>query len=144
MRLPTEAEWEYAYRAGTTKAYHGWPAKPEGTNADGEVGEIAWYIYNTCYADGCGTRPVGIKARNGFGLSDMTGNVSEWLADWYGEYTAGSQTDPVGPSGGSGRVVRGGCWFNSTPSFNVRVSMRFDVGAETTNYFIGFRVARNP
>ena len=144
MRLPTEAEWEYAYRAGTTKAYHGWPAKPEGTNADGEVGEIAWYIYNTCYADGCGTRPVGIKARNGFGLSDMTGNVSEWLADWYGEYTAGSQTNPVGPSGGSGRVVRGGCWFNSTPSFNVRVSMRFDVGAETANYFVGFRVARNP
>ena len=144
MRLPTEAEWEYAYRAGTTTAYHGWAANPGGTNNDGEVGAIGWYIYNTCYADGCGTRAVGLKAANGFGLQDMLGNVSEFVSDWYGDYEAGDQANPTGPVSGTQRVIRGGCWFNSTPSFNVRSSFRIGLDPDRRTEFEGFRVARNP
>jgi len=144
MRLPTEAEWEYAYRAGTTTAYHGWAANPGGTNNDGEVGAIGWYIYNTCYADGCGTRAVGLKAANGFGLQDMLGNVSEFVGDWYGDYEAGPQSNPTGPVSGTQRVIRGGSWFNSTPSFNVRSSFRIGFDPDRRTEFEGFRVARNP
>ena len=144
MRLPTEAEWEYAYRAGTTTAYHGWAANPGGTNNDGEVGAIGWYIYNTCYADGCGTRTVGLKAANGFGLQDMLGNVSEFVGDWYGDYEAGPQSNPTGPVSGTQRVIRGGSWFNSTPSFNVRSSFRIGFDPDRRTEFDGFRVARNP
>ena len=93
-RLPTEAEWEYAARAGTTGDRYG--------NLDA----IGWYWNNS----GVRTHPVGQKAPNAWGLHDMLGNVSEWVEDWYGDYPGGTVTDPRGPASGSRRVNRGGGW----------------------------------
>ncbi|MEY3021095.1 MAG: hypothetical protein RIS86_291, partial [Planctomycetota bacterium] len=99
MRLPTEAEWEYAYRAGTTTAYHGWAGQPGWTNDDSLAGTIAWYSSNASSQ----TRPVGGKAANGFGLHDMAGNVHEWVSDWYlsNYYASSPLEDPQGPTSGS-------------------------------------------
>lgn len=94
-RLPTEAEWEYACRAGSTKKRYG------------PLNEIAWYDGNS----GDSTHPVGKKMPNAFGLYDMLGNVWEWCWDWDGEDPAGEVADPVGPAEGSCRVNRGGSWF---------------------------------
>ena len=93
-RPPTEAEWEYAARAGTTGARYG------------ELHSIAWYRDNS----GSETHPVGRKRANAWGLHDMLGNVWEWTGDWYDRYPSGSVTDPQGPSTGSYRVIRGGSW----------------------------------
>jgi formylglycine-generating enzyme required for sulfatase activity len=143
MRLPTEAEWEYAYRAGTTTAFHAMPGYPNGTNDNSLVGNIGWHYYNTCQGGtGCGTRDVGLKAANTFGLHDMAGNVFEWVNDWYGMYQSSPQTNPTGPASGSYRVLRGGTWhFNSN---FLRASARFDFTPSATVPYIGFRVARNP
>jgi formylglycine-generating enzyme required for sulfatase activity len=138
MRLPTEAEWEYAYRAGTTTAFHGWPANPSGTNDDNQLGTIAWFLSNS----GNTTRPVAGKAANGFGLYDMSGNVWEWCQDWYGAYASGAQTNPTGPGSGSFRLLRGGYW--DYESSYCRASYR-NYGTPDDRYFIiGFRVARTP
>ena len=95
-RLPTEAEWEYAARAGTTGARHG------------ELDSVAWHGFNSRYT----RHPVGEKQANAWGLHDMLGNVEEWVADWYGyEYPSGAVTDPQGPDTGSLRVLRGGGWY---------------------------------
>ncbi len=146
MRLPTEAEWEYACRGGTTTAFHGWPANPSGTNDDSQVGNIAWYYFNTCQGgSGCGTRAIGQKAANGFGLHDMGGNVWEWVNDWYGDYSAEPQVNPEGhPTGQYGpyRVLRGGSW-NSYSDF-VRSSYRYGDAPVNSNHFLGFRVSRAP
>ena len=93
-RLPTEAEWEYAARAGTTGKYYG------------DIDSIAWYDNNS----GSKTHTVGSKKPNAFGLYDTAGNVWEWCSDGYGDYSSGSQTDPVGASTGWLRVYRGGGW----------------------------------
>ena len=93
-RLPTEAEWEYAVRAGTTWARYG------------ELDTIAWHGGNS----GSETHRVSQKAANAWGLQDMMGNVFEWCSDWYGDYPTGSVTDPTGPNSGSSRVDRGGSW----------------------------------
>lgn len=110
-RLPTEAEWEYACRAGTTTR---WPF------GDGEecghptwegcrLGDYAWYVYNTCHLQDtwCYAHAVGTKLPNPWGLHDMCGNVWELVQDWYGTYPREPQTDPTGPSSGSLRVLRG-------------------------------------
>jgi formylglycine-generating enzyme required for sulfatase activity len=95
-RLPTEAEWEYAARAGTTGARHG------------SLDAVAWHVGNS----GGTTHPVGQKQANAWGLYDMLGNVWEWTSDWYGSYPGGAVTDPVGASTGSNRVLRGGSWYS--------------------------------
>jgi formylglycine-generating enzyme required for sulfatase activity len=139
MRLPTEAEWEYAYRAGTTTAFHSMPGYPSGTNSDSLLGTIAWYWSNASSQ----THAVGTKAGNGFGLHDMSGNVWEWVKDWYGTYASGAQTDPVGPVSGAYRVFRGGGWNGN--SIYCRASYRgYGVSPGNSDYGLGFRVARTP
>jgi len=138
MRLPTEAEWEYAYRAGTTTAFHGHTGQLSGTNNDSLLGSIAWFSSNA----NSQTRPVGGKLGNGFGLHDMAGNVWEWVNDWYGPYSVGAQTNPQGPSSGTDRVLRGGSWGGG--SNYCRASYRKFNGPAYSNYDGGFRVARTP
>jgi formylglycine-generating enzyme required for sulfatase activity len=142
MRLPTEAEWEYAYRAGSTTAFHGFTGYPNGTNNDTLVGNIAWW--GSCCVGNSGgyTHPVGHKLGNGFGLHDMAGNVWEWVNDWYGSYSAGAQTDPTGPATGSYRVFRGGGWYSTA---NLRASARYYLFTpDNPNLNVGCRAARSP
>ena len=102
-RLPTEAEWEYACRAGTRTRYS-FGDDPVG------LGEHAWYGDNS----GDSTHPVGDKRDNAFGVFDMHGNVWEWCWDWFGDYEARPlMDDPTGPLDGSGRVIRGGSWSDA-------------------------------
>lgn len=143
MRLPTEAEWEFAYRAGTATAFHGFPGFVDGTNSDSLLSNIAWYSQGDCSIGAqCQTRPVGGKPGNGLGLHDMSGNVGEWVADWFGDYPTGPQTDPTGPATGSSRVARGGGWNSSSPF--CRASSRNFAPTSAAYDSIGFRVARNP
>ena len=132
MRLPTEAEWEYACRAGTQTPFY------NGSTDDNTVGAIAWYSPNSSSQ----THAVGGKAANAFGLHDMLGNVWEWVNDWYDTYPSSAQTNPTGPVSASTRVIRGGSWVNVTDS--VRSSYRSDVTPGGTYVYVGFRVARTP
>jgi formylglycine-generating enzyme required for sulfatase activity len=145
MRLPSEAEWEYAYRAGTTTAFHGWPAQPNGTNDDSQVHAIGWIAATICSPGGmCQTRPVGGKAPNGFGLHDMAGNVSEWVGDWWSEtyYAPSPMMSPTGPESGSFRVFRGGSFAWHTDQS--RASRRLAGTPTSASSQRGFRVVRNP
>jgi formylglycine-generating enzyme required for sulfatase activity len=109
-RLPTEAEWEYACRAGSTSDYYWDQSYPPQTTADtAEIIAHAWWWYNSSNE----TQPVATKPANAWGLHDMSGNVWEWCNDWHGNYSSGSQTDPTGPTAGSYRVLRGGSCDNS-------------------------------
>lgn len=100
FRLPTEAEWEFACRGGNNSRGY----KYSGSNY---IDNVAWYDGNS----GDKTHPVATKSPNELGIYDMSGNVWEWCADWYGDYSSGRQTNPKGPYGGSYRVIRGGSWF---------------------------------
>jgi len=137
-RLPTEAEWEFACRAGTTTRFHAMPGFASGTNDDSQVTSIAWFAPNSLGQ----TRPVGQRASNGFGLHDMSGNVAEWVSDWIGAYPATAQTDPTGPASGTRRVLRGG--YRDSSSSDVRSSLRNSHLPSTSGTDIGFRVVRNP
>ena len=123
-RLLTEAEWEYCARSGQRFKYSG----------SDDVDEVAWYCDNSCGE----THPVGLKKPNGFGLYDMSGNVWEWVWDWYGDYSSGTQVDPHGPSRDSFRVHRGGSWFLN-PEY-VRVSFRDGDSPAGRDGSIGFRL----
>ena len=134
-RLPTEAEWEYGARAGTTTdTYAGDLTQPEGN--DPVLNGIAWYNANS----GSRTQPVGQKAPNGFGLHDMLGNVFEWVGDWYGEYPGGAVTDPVGPQSGSRRVLRGGGWIIIAGICRSASRLRHSPGDRVS--ILGFRLLR--
>ena len=139
LRLPTEAEWEYAYRAGTTTAFHSFPGYANGMNTDTLLGNIAWYFGNN---SPYGTKVVGGKFANALGLHDMAGNVWEWCQDWYGDYAPGSVTNPTGPTTGSSRLLRGGNWY--LYSNNCRASQRDVYSPIYIVNLIGFRAARNP
>jgi formylglycine-generating enzyme required for sulfatase activity len=140
LRLPTEAEWEYAYRAGTTTAFHSFAGYPNGTNDDTLLGSIAWFGSNSNGQ----TRPVGGKQANKLGLHDMNGNVWEWINDWYGwlYYQSSPSTNPPGPASGQYRVLRGGSWFDG--SWNCRSSRRVYDESDYVSGYYGFRAARNP
>ena len=125
-RLPTEAEWEYAARAGTT-----------GPNT-GPLDEIAWYQVNS----GGQSHPVGQKKPNAWGIHDMEGNVYEWTNDWFFDYEEDPITDPQGPASGFERVPRGGSWESTTKG--IRTSNRNIAEPDMRNYNIGFRPVRVP
>ena len=137
LRLPTEAEWEYAYRAGTTTAFHSFRGFTSGTNNDNLLENIAWYDLNTSLS-----HAVGGKLANGLGLHDMSGNVWEWCQDWYSAYSSASVTNPTGPTTGSYRLTRGGSW--SLLSRYCRASQRGNGYPDSANDDVGFRVARTP
>ncbi len=132
MRLPTEAEWEHACRAGTQTPFH------NGSADDGSMRAIAWYSPNARNQ----THPVGGKAANALGFHDMLGNVWEWVNDWFAPYQGGAQTDPAGPAQAPARVIRGGSFSDGT--INLRSSNR-DEGTPRLGYVaVGFRVAKDP
>ena len=140
LRLPTEAEWEYAYRAGTTTAFHSFSGYPNGTNDDTLLGSIAWFSSNS----NTRTRPVGGKQANALGLHDMSGNVWEWVNDWYGGtyYQSSPSMNPPGPVTGTYRVLRGGSLFNY--SNYCRSSNRVNISPDLVYNIVGFRAARTP
>ncbi len=129
-RLPTEAEWEYACRAGTTTRFS------FGDDA-ALLGQYAWYNSNS----GGRTHPVGQKKPNVWGLYDMHGNVFEWVQDWHGDYPSASVTDPTGPPSGARRVIRGGGW--GVEPYGVRSAEHFWVAPDDWYFALGFRLARN-
>lgn len=128
-RLPTEAEWEYAARAGSTTKFS------FGDN-DSLLGDYAWYSENS------GGKPheVGSKKPNAWGLYDMQGNVWEWVQDWYGAYPSSPQTDPKGVTNGAVRVNRGGCWYENSES--LRSANRDSFSSSGRNYGLGFRLIK--
>jgi formylglycine-generating enzyme required for sulfatase activity len=127
-RLPTEAEWEYACRAGGREP-----------DLAANLDEVAWCSRNSKDE----THAVGQKKPNAWGLFDMRGNVWEWVQDWYGTYSAGRQIDPKGLDSGGARVLRGGAWgLVSTESF--RCACRYNGHPDLTYISLGFRCARTP
>ena len=130
-RLPTEAQWEYACRAGTTTTH-------SFGDDESKLGEYAWFDGNTRGEEYA--HKVGLKKPNPWGLHDMHSNVWEWCSDWYGEKLS-SGVDPVGPNAGSFRVIRGGYWVSSAS--NCRSAFRYYRCSPTSRYIIsGFRIVR--
>jgi len=130
--LPTEAQWEYAARGGK---------KADGTKYAGSnmIDAVAWYTDNS----GSSTHPCGTKRANALGIYDMSGNVWEWCKDWYSSsYTSYDTNNPTGPSSGSLRVSRGGCWIDNAAS--CRVAARCNTLPGDRNAFLGFRVVLLP
>ena len=126
VQLPTEAQWEYACRAGSTEAY------------SGNLDDMAWYYDNS----GGVSHPVRTKKPNAWGLYDMHGNACEWCADWYGVYPDESVTDPIGPSNGVKRVNRGGGFGESAPGA-CRSANRGNFDPDFGLVFNGFRCVLN-
>ena len=124
--LPTEAQWEYACRAGTERAFAG------------DLDEMAWYFENS----GSTTNPVGTKKANAWGLHDMHGNVWEWCSDWYGDYSSGSSSDPTGATTGVYRVYRGGSWGRNAQY--CRSAYRYGFTPVLRFNYLGFRPALVP
>jgi formylglycine-generating enzyme required for sulfatase activity len=141
-RLPTEAEWEYACRAGTTTPFNA------GKNiSDRDANFMNHYGYNTNASGritgGYRKRTTNVKSfrANNWGLFDMHGNVWEWCWDWYGEYGTGSQKDPKGAETGIYRVNRGGGW-NDFPK-HIRSAYRAATQPDKNSFNLGFRLAIN-
>jgi formylglycine-generating enzyme required for sulfatase activity len=136
-RLPTEAEWEYAARGGNkSKGY-----KYSGSD---NIDDVAWYIENSDVTSSREIQPVGTKRPNELGIYDMSGNISEWVNDRRGDYTAEPKTNPQGPPPSqwdTRRMNRGGCY--SSPTEYCRVSNRLSE-ASNSRHYIGFRLALDP
>lgn len=128
FRLPTEAEWEFAARGGNNSNHYQY----SGSN---KLGDVAWYDSNS----GGTTHDVATKQPNELGIYDMSGNVYEWCADWFGSYSSTSQTNPTGPNSGSYRVRRGGSW--NCDAWGCRSSIRYQYDPILRDYDIGFRLA---
>ena len=126
-RLPSEAEWEYACRAGSSAR---WAGK--------RLSDHAWYRTNSRY----GTKAVGGKSPNRWGLHDMHGNVSEWVQDWYDKnyYASSPRVDPRGPAAGSYRVLRGGHFISSAQ--HVRSALRYHTSPSNNNGHFGVRLVK--
>ena len=135
FRLPTEAEWEYAYRAGTTTRFH-WGDDP----GDAQIRDYAWYRSNSASE----THPAGEKKPNAWGLCDMSGNVWERCHDWYGEdyYGKSPGVAPEGPSSGSYHVLRGGSWRDD-PHY-CRAANRYRSNPAARGNDSGFRIVSSP
>ena len=133
FRLPTEAEWEFAARGGNySKGY-----KYAGSD---NIYDVGWFYDNAVST----THTVALKLPNELGLYDMSGNVSEWCQDWYGDYTSDAQTDPTGPESGSSRVFRGGDLHNygGYQYGDCRVSRRYGIfGPQIASDYLGLRLA---
>lgn len=136
-RLPTEAEWEYAARAGTNTIYS-WG------NAKSQAGSYAWYDTNAYDVGRKYAHAVGTKKPNPWGFYDMHGNVWEWVQDWYDEnyYRNSSSTDPKGASSGRLRVYRGGSWYYD--AWYLRSANRFNDSPGYRDSNLGFRLVRKP
>ena len=135
VRLPTEAQWEYACRAGSKTRFS------YGDDDDyGKLDDYAWYRVDISVQVAGTTHPVGLKKPNNWSLYDMHGNVHQWCSDWYADsYANAVKTDPTGPASGSSRVLRGGSWYFHP---NVcRSATRFGRNPGSRNYLIGFRVS---
>ena len=146
VALPTEAQWEYACRAGT-KTIYPWGDNPDGGRGWANCGDRSFKkkLGGTFAMAGFGwddgfvfTSPVGSFNRNAFGLYDMIGNVKQWCQDWYGPYGKGAVTDPTGPVTGRGRVIRGASWL-SIP-WNCGSAARHMDAAENRDCDVGFRI----
>ena len=132
-RLPTEAEWEFSCRAGTTTTYSfGDEITPQDANIiESKIGTLV---------------AVGSYKPNAFGLFDMHGNVIEWCEDWYADYPAGAVTDPKGPANGEYRILRGGSFNNYGCSYGsgIRSSLRLFITPLSQTFYIGLRLAKTP
>ena len=126
VRLPTEAEWEYAARAGTTGETYG------------PLDDIAWYGAKGLRT----THPVGQKLPNAFGLYDMLGNVWQWCQDWFGQYSSEPVIDPQGQPNGERRVTRGGCFY--CDAVHERAARRNRDLEDQSSQSIGFRIVAVP
>lgn len=126
-RLPTEAEWEFAARAGSRENFYWGKDKAD---------EYAWYRDNS----NSRTQKVGLKKPNALGLHDMAGNVFEWVQDWYGDYSETDLDHPHGPATGSAKVIRGASWYSEAENLNL--SSRYSNRPSFRNFKVGFRCAK--
>jgi serine/threonine protein kinase/formylglycine-generating enzyme required for sulfatase activity len=136
-RLPTEAEWEYGARGGSSKAFANGDISDLGCGKDGKLSKAAWY----CGTARERTHAVGQKEPNAWGLYDMHGNVWEWCRDWYGAYPFGDVMDAKGPSDGKYRISRGGSWYDGAGLCRSAYRGRFSPGRR--NGDLGFRLVKS-
>jgi formylglycine-generating enzyme required for sulfatase activity len=140
-RLPSEAQWEYACRAGSQKAFTTGPLTEPDSTLDPLLDKVGWYQANA----GGGPHPAASKAPNAWGLYDLHGNVWEWTEDWweswYGKFSGSPVEDPAGPGKGRFKIIRGGGWFAGATYQRCASRMRAEPGSKSPG--IGFRVARS-